>query len=418
MTGTLSVEAAALVRQASGRYSDALACDALGHYVGHVGGIPDGAWGSIPWAQTWKAQWHDAVADRVKEAQLANERFDDVAQTLYQVAADYTHTDIQVGASFAAIDESPVMPFVTALEHPSGAAARPGGHLSLPAAYTGGTYAVSIPDNTPEGHDLNLLWQDNAINRTEMWPAGTDLSQTPTGKMRAAMMTEGRQKLWEFLNRWSGDLAQAEAITRQYGVAPARSCTDIIDEAGDAWPGVIANRANLLKLGANAYHDLRGNLTSQVKDLQQYWTSPGASGAYYIYADSLGDYYDKIAGNLEWLAEEGEKAAKTIDNLQLQYANYGYERMGIIADQLQAYLDAVNGLSKSVEQPVAALAATLTSFASALLTSLKAAGQEAQAAMDMSRTAINDAPSFNDNAHDTAQPPQSPSNTWRSGWKP
>ncbi len=36
----------------------------------------------------------------------------------------------------------------------------------------------------------------------------------------------------------------------------------------------------------------------------------------------------------------------------------------------------------------------------------------------MSRTAINDAPNFNDNSHDVVQPPQSPSNTWRGGWKP
>ncbi len=418
MTGTLSVEAAALVRQASGRYSDALACDAIGHYIAHVGGVPDGAWGSIPWAATWKAQWHDAVADRIKEAQLANERFDDVAQTLYQVAADYSHTDVQVGANFAAIDDSPVMPFLTALEHPAGGAAHPGGHLSLPSTYTGGNYQVAIPSDTPEGRELNLLFQDGHINQAEMWPAGTDLSQTPTGKLRTATMTEGRRRLWEFLDRWSGDLAQAEAITRRFGIAPTSSCTSIIDQASDAWPGIIANRANLLKLGANAYQSLRGNLTSEVKDLQQYWTSPGASGAYYIYADSLGDYYDKIGGNLEWLAEEGEKAAKTIDNLQLQYANYGYDRMGIIVDQLQAYLDAVNGMSKSVEQPLAALAAALTSFATALLESLKAAGQQAQAAMDMSRTAINDAPNFNDNAHDVVQPPQSPSNTWRGGWKP
>jgi hypothetical protein len=30
--------------------------------------------------------------------------------------------------------------------------------------------------------------------------------------------------------------------------------------AGAAWPGIIANRANLLKLGANAYRDLKDGL--------------------------------------------------------------------------------------------------------------------------------------------------------------
>ncbi len=124
MNGTLNVETAALVRHATGRYSDAMACDAIGHYVAHVGAVPDSAWGSLSWTQKWKTEWHDAVQDRVKEAGLACERFGDVGETLYQVAADYAHTDINVAADFAAIQNSPIMPFVTALEHPAGVTAR------------------------------------------------------------------------------------------------------------------------------------------------------------------------------------------------------------------------------------------------------------------------------------------------------
>jgi hypothetical protein len=75
---------------------------------------------------------------------------------------------------------------------------------------------------------------------------------------------------------------------------------------------------------------------SQVTDLQRYWSSPGASGAYYIYADSLGSYADAIADNLQWLGEEGEKAAQTIDDRQLAYANLGYQHIGIISAQLRA----------------------------------------------------------------------------------
>jgi hypothetical protein len=101
--------------------------------------------GTLDWAQKWKAQWGDAVADRVKEATLANERFSDVGQTLYQVAADYAHTDIKVAADFSAIERSPIMPFVSALEHQGDATAHPGGHLSAPSAYTGGTYGVVDP---------------------------------------------------------------------------------------------------------------------------------------------------------------------------------------------------------------------------------------------------------------------------------
>jgi hypothetical protein len=277
----------------------------------------------------------------------------------------------------------------------------------------------SIPDDTPEGHQLNLLFHDGSVNQAEVWPAGTDLSQTPSGKVRAELTSEGRKKLWEFIDQWSEQLSKAETIVRQWGVAPARSSIDMIEEASSAWPQILANRANLLKLGANTYRDLKQNMAAQVKDLQQYWTSPGAAGAYYIYADSLGDYYEAIAANLQWLGEEGEKAAHAIDDLQLAYANLGYQHIGIIAAQLKAYLDAANSLSKAAEEPLKALADAVTGLVNSLITSWESAATKAQATLDVSQKIIDDAPHFNDNNHDIKQPPQSPSNTWRTNnWRP
>jgi len=252
-----------------------------------------------------------------------------------------------------------------------------------------------------------------------MWPAGTDLSKTPTGMLKAEMMTEGRKRLWEFIGEWSGQLQTAETIVAQWGIGPAKSSIDMIDEASDAWPGIIANRANLLKLGANAYRDLKENIASQVKDLQQYWTSPGAAGSYCIYANSLGDYYDAIAGNLQWLGEEGEKAAQTIDDLQLAYANLGYEHIKIIAAQLQAYNDAANSLSHAVDEPLKALADAVIGLVNSLIASWDAAATKAQASLNVSQKVIDGAPHFADNNQDVKQPPQSPSDDWRGkGWKP
>jgi hypothetical protein len=416
---TLDVAAQALVRHGNGRYSDALICDAIGGYVHRLGAVPDTVWGDFPWVPAWRQQWHDAIADRVTEARYAYERLDDVAQTLIQVAADYTHADIRVAANFSVIDTSPLLAYVTQLEHPQNATASPGGKLTLTGNSSGNTEPVTVPDNTPEGHALRLAAHDGSLNATEMWPAGTDLATTPSGIARTELMTEGRRKLWEFLTDWAGQLEQAEKIVALWGVSPPVSCMDTIGQAQDAWPGAIANRANLLKAGANAYRDLKTNMTGQVKDLQQYWTSPGASGAYGIYADSLGGYYETIAGNLQWLGEEGEKAAHTIDTLQLGYANLGYQHMGIIAEQLKTYFDAANSLSHSVDSPVEALSAALSAFANSLFATLEAARKAAQADLSISQTVIDDAPHFNDLNHDLAQPPQSPSNTWRTGaWKP
>ncbi|GAA0561477.1 hypothetical protein GCM10010172_50840 [Paractinoplanes ferrugineus] len=415
---TLSVEAAALVRQASGRYADAMVCDAVGHYVTHVGAVPDAAWGTMDWTAIWKKNWHEAVADRAREARSAGERFDDIAETLYQVAADYTGTDVKVAADFTAIGDSPLRPFVDALERVADATAHPGGRLSMSSGFGGGPYAPAIPDDTGEGHRLNLLFQDGKINQQEMWPAGTDLSRTPSHRMRAELTTEGRRKLAEFIHRWADDLGRAESIVGQWGLLPAESGLDRITAALSAWPGVIANRANLLKLGANTYRDLRANMAAQVKDLQQYWKSP-AAGAYAIYAGSLGDYYEAIAGNLQWLGEEGEKAAQTIDGLQLAFANLGYQHMLIISAQLKAYLDAANSLSHAVEDPLKGLANAVTGLLSSLNTSWAAAVQKAQADLDVSRKVIEGAPRFTDETRDARQPPASPSTEWRGhAWKP
>jgi len=168
MNRTLNVEAAALQRHASGRYSDGLVCDAIKHYVNHVGAVPDAAWGQLQFTQRWKTEWREAVADRATEASLASERFTDVGETLYQVVADYSNTDITVATGFAAIEQSPIMPFVTTLEQAPAATARPGGHLNAYSGYTGGGYSVTIPDDTPEGHDLNILFKGGRLNQEEM----------------------------------------------------------------------------------------------------------------------------------------------------------------------------------------------------------------------------------------------------------
>lgn len=419
MTSTLNVEATALQRHASGRYSDGLVCDAIKHYVMHVGAVPAAAWGTLSFTQKWKTEWGEAVADRAKEAGHASERFTDVGQTLYQVAADYSNSDVAVATNFSAIEQSPIMPFVTALEQAPAATARPGGNLSTYTGHPGGGYTVAIPEDTPEGHDLNNLFKDGRINQAEMWPEGTDTSQTPMAKLRAEMSTEGRKKLFEFMSESYETLNNAEAIVRQWGLSPARSSLEVIDEAYTAWPGIIANRANLLKLGANAYRDLKENLTGQVKDLKQYWTSPGASGAYCIYAEQLGNYFTSIADNLKWLGEEGEKAAKTIDDLQLAYANLGYKHLRIIAAQLKAYTDAATSVSKSIEKPLDALSNALNALVTTLIASMDAAAAKAESANTVSQKAIDNAPHFANNNYDIRQPPQSPSNDWRgNNWKP
>ncbi|MFC6021851.1 hypothetical protein ACFP2T_37530 [Plantactinospora solaniradicis] len=419
MNGTLSVETAALVRHASGRYSDAMACDAIGHYVRHVGAVPDNAWGPMDWVQKWRTEWAGACDERVKEAGLASERFGDVGETLYQVAANYADTDIKVASDFSTLQGTPLMPFIDGVKQPPGRVARPGGHLDAPARYTGGTYALNIPDGVPDAHDLNLLWKDGSIVSEAALPQGADLSKTPQGLLQAEFLTEGHRMLKRFISQWGNELATAEAIVRQWGLAPAESSLELIDQANSTWPGVIRNRANLLKHGANAYQALRDNLSSQIKDLQQYWSSPGAAGSYVVYAGSLGNYYGSVSDNLRWLGDEGVKAAVTLDRLQLAFANLGFEHIKIISAQLQAYNEVAGSLSKSVDKPLEALANAVTALTKSLITSWESAAQKAQTTLSVTEIVIDRAPQFSDNNHALKQPPASPSNEWRgNGWRP
>ncbi|WP_422770779.1 hypothetical protein ACN28C_29585 [Plantactinospora sp. WMMC1484] len=415
---TINVETAALVRHASGRYGDAMACAGIGRYVRHVGAVPDFAWGSLEWAQKWRTEWAEACDDRVREASLASERFGDVGETLYQVAANYAEADIGVEADLSALAGGPLMPFVDALGAPPSGVARPGGDFQAPDRHTGAVIP-SIPDDTPVNHDLNMLLKDGSIIQQDLYPKGADLSKTPKAQLRAELMTEGRRKLWEFITEWYDDLQTAEKLVRQWGVVEGTSSTGLIDEASAAWPGIIANRANLLRLGANAYRTLRENMANQVKDLQQYWASPGAASAYVIYASSLGRYYDAIADNLQWLGDEGVEAAKTIDSLQLSYANVGYSHIGVIATQLQAYNEAAASLSKATGDPLKALGDALTALTDSLIESWKAAANKAGGTLAVSDKVIDRAPHFDNNNHALELPPSGPSNEWRGdGWKP
>jgi hypothetical protein len=151
----------------------------------------------------------------------------------------------------------------------------------------------------------------------------------------------------------------------------------------------------------------RENMNNQVKDLQRYWSSP-ASGAYCIYADSLGNYYESIAGNLQWLGDEGAKAATTIDDLQLAFASLGWEHISNIAAQLQAYNEAAASLSHAVGDPLNALADTISALTNLLIHSWKSAAAKTQATLSITQKVIDNAPDFADNTHDAKQPHRTP----------
>lgn len=420
---TLSVELQALVNNGKERYEDSIVADAIKTYIGHVGAIPDFAWGKMPWSGKWKADWHTAVEARITEAGTMRDTLGTTGSNLLQVAADYSHADIEATLDFDISSENAgLTPFMLGTKKAGDSVStHPGGHAGPPPYFPGGNYGVNIPDNTPDGKRLNFLWKDGRLNNipAEAGPPGFQHSFTP---MIQALETPGHGDLTKFVNEHYETLTQAENIVEQYGGGLAQlPSRDFIDQVIDAYPGVIKNRADLMYIAKNNYDEMRKEMASETDTLKLYWASESASQAYFVHANNILKYFDSVAGELTWMADEGKKAADTIDKLMLAYAKVGYEKIGTLIDQIKAVTDAANSLTGSVEDPVKALTASLNYMVTTMLADWKTANEQAKSMLNITDAAISGQPNLGTSSHDAKPFPQDGAGgqwTNGSGWKP
>jgi hypothetical protein len=416
----LSAALPALVDHAKERYEDSVLCDAVRYFIMDVGAIPDYVWGKMPWTGRWRQNWATARDARLTEATTMRDRLGETAGGLLQVAADYSGTDIDVSLDFDISKENAgLQPFLQSVNRTDGhARAHPGGHAGAPPYFPGGTYVLNFPSDTPDGQRLNYLWEDGTLNVPQIKNPG---SVTSKDRAWAYFATPGRQELWKFINEHYPTLKEAEKVVAAIGPLPKSPTDDFIDEAKDAWPGVIINRADLLHVAQNNYTEMRNEMAVETDQLKSYWWSPGGSEAYFIHANTVLKYLDTVGGEMNWLAEEGKKAGRAIDSLQLAYAKAGYNKIGTIIDQLKAYKDAVNSLFGCPDDPAKALLAALNALADMMFADWKAENENAKTMLNITETAMSNAPDLGSSAHDAKPFPQASGGSgWQNGhsWKP
>lgn len=410
----LDASVEALVTSGRERYEDAITCDAIRQFIIQAGDIPADAWGEMPWTGRWRADWATARDARVTEATTIRDRLGETGAALVQVASDYAHTDINVALNFDISEQNAALqPYLDAVRKSNGLTVHAGGHAGGPQYYDGGQVKVTPPGgNTADAIKLQWMQYDHALNQAEITSPGT---VTPTMKARQHFDSPGRSELWKFVNEHYETLTKAENIVNGNGEGLSKNpSTDFIDPAIHAWPQVIMDRADLMHVAARMYTEMKQEMGPETQYLMSYWDSPAGSGAYNLYATNLENYLDTCAQQCTWLGDEGVKAGKGIDKLMLAYAQAGYEKIGIIIEQLQAYEDAMESISGSVDDPLKALTAALGAMADIMLSAWKAQNDEAQSTLNLAATVQDNAPDLGSSAH-SAQP--FPESAGLDGWK-
>lgn len=423
MTG-LSTELQALVNNGKERYEDSIVCDAIKIYITHVGGVPDFAWGKMPWSNKWKTDWHTAVEARITEAGTIRDTLGTTGGSLIQVASDYSDTDIEAKLDFdVATENAALTPFLLGTKKAGDTVSgHPGGSAGPPPYFPGGNYGVNIPGDSDDGKRLNYLWKDGRLNNipAEAYPKGGQHSFTP---MIQALETPGHLDLTKFVNEHYQTLTQAENIVEQLiGGMAQKPSVDFIDQVIEAYPGVIKNRADLLNIAKNNYDEMRKEMALETDTLKLYWSSPSASQAYFVHANNILRYFDSLSAEVLWLANEGKKAADTIDKLMLAYAKVGFERIGQLIDQIKAVTDAQNSITGNATDPAKALAATLNAMVTQMLADWKAANEAAKSMLSITEAAITGQPDLGTTEHNAKPFPQdgaggqwTDGNQWETG---
>jgi hypothetical protein len=419
----LSTELQALVNNGKERYEDSIVSDAIKTYIGHVGAVPDFAWGKMPWSAKWKTDWHTAVEARTTEAGTIRDALGTTGSNLIQVASDYSHSDIEATLDFdISTENSALTPFLKGTRKAGDTVSgHPGGHAGPPPYFPGGGYTVDIPNSGDDNKKLNYLWKDGRLNNVpaEMGPPGFEHSYNSTIQ---GLETPGHGDLTKFVNEHYQTLTQAENIVEQYGGGLAQlPSRDFIDDVREAYPGVIKNRADLMNVVKNNYEEMRREMALETDTLKLYWASPSASQAYFIHANNLLKYLDSVAVEAGWLATEGKKAGDTIDKLMLAYAKVGYEKIGTLIDQIKAVTDAANSMTGSVSDPVKAVQATLNYMVTTMLADWKAANEAAKSMLNVTDTAISGQPELGSIEHNAKPFPQDGAGgQWTNGsqWQP
>ncbi|MGC4895491.1 hypothetical protein [Micromonospora sp. DT31] len=411
-----------LVVHAENRYEDAAICDAIRQYILQVGTIPASVWGKMPWVGKWQADWAVGRDYRITEATNARDGIASTAAGLHQVAVDYHGSDIAISMDFEGkmdASSAALAPYLRALQVTPPNLATPGGHVAPPSYYGGPPVNPQHNLDTPEGQRLDRIGRSDSLDMPEITAPGT---VTPRMRDREYFGdTPGRMELWKFVNEHYQVLTQAEELVRQYGPGLAKyPSSDFIDEALDAYPRVIIERADMISVAAQNYAEMQGEYLTQLTNLRSSWASPTGSAAYFTAGTSIITFLKQLQTQAQWLSDEGKKAGKAVDDLMMAYAKAGYEKISIVIKQVQDLLDELKSFSPDPTKPAQALADMLTAMATIMLDQWNAANDAAKSMLNVAEVAASGAPDAGTASHGaTPFPNAQGGDSWKNTpWQP
>jgi len=427
-TSVLRVETRALVAFGVERYEDAVTYSAVRRYLGDVGSIPTGAWGTLEGiSEKLNRDWATALACRLSEAHTARNEMERMADGLMQLAADYENTDLDVAASFDVVNRD-LLPYL-----PLG-----DGYGGRVRVRPGGVGILSPPDRRMQPGDQPVLMipEDNerlSATRGERLPRTREVEEPITigstdgndlvfsGGLTTYYENGEGDRLDTFIQEHRDTLLQLEAILIELGTGERLPLTDLMVHAWRSAPRIIRNRADLVHSAANTYGELRAELDNELKNLKLYWEGT-ACQAFSHYADRAVAYLTQLETQTRWLAEEGKKAASMLEGLRNAYADLGYQQIGTLIEALTNYLDAVRSLFSSCSDPEKALLDVVHAFVGYLVDAQRRYVEAMSGLIRIDEQERKERPDLGTRGHDTTPFPQPEVGTdaWvdRGNWRP
>lgn len=419
----LRVETERLIQHGQLRSRDALISDAQRQLIDRFKHLHPKVWGEMSFVNVWIQGWKTSCDNRLTEATSMRDIMAQYGTSLVQAAADYENVDTQnalklwnstndlgkIGAGSSNADGGVTN---TLLKHMYGD--------KLPYESTGdGGLRLNFFDKD----DRSLLQPEYREDLGKLPSGSGSMSigdrlalieyQTMTGRAQAQnaakLATPGLTKLNQFRQHHYKIVKTIENEVTSHGLGNEieRMPTAMIDETGEAFPGVIINHAELAHAVGRNITQVRTSMKGDVDRLKDVWLSEGGSLAYFHSANNMLEYLDKIAKHNTWLGNEGKKAGDAVDKLLLAYADVGYEKIdGLIAKWKEYQAAVKEACDIDADNLLKSVANILSGIATAYLAQWKEANRAAHSTAKIADRASEAAPNLGTSAHAPEAPPR------------
>jgi hypothetical protein len=376
----LRVETQELAIYARERQEDAIVCHAIRLFTDQVGAVPPQAFGTIErHSERYRTAWARLVAARGTEEVTARDELWNISSGLFQVAADYENTDIEVAYTFD-VKESGIAPYLNSMQPPQQSFGyKPGGPVAGNSLFPPWAPFGAVAGDLPGQSDFNATRSEPLPSvrpgksdyeyrhgKWYQWPGGGHTVEVPSIEAQPGLENDN---LFKFVSEHGAFLQMLERQVDEMGLPARKPLADVIIHAYRASPTIIRNRSLLLGHAANGLNEIRSNMVAATENLKYYWNSPGstgivaASGVFFTYAETTQAYLDIVADSVEWWSGQGKVLASVLEGIRTAYADAGYKRINDLHELLKKYNDMVKSVVSSCREPEKMFVDGITAFA-------------------------------------------------------